>query len=98
MRNNINLHRSNCKKAEKTSKSQLVDAVVADRVVDRVILVEPEVEQEEYVDKLPPFFGNIETELAKEYHKFEQMFKFPLNPAFYTQTFARRPKNLKGAD
>jgi hypothetical protein len=39
--------------------------------------------EEVYVDKLPPFFGSVEAELQKEHAKYDEMFRFPLNPAFY---------------
>lgn len=52
---------------------------------------------ETYVDVLPPFFGSIETELSKEHAKFDEMFCFPLNPAFY-KCFTRHPKRMQAVN
>ena len=46
-------------------------------------------------EKLPPFLGNVESQLHKEYNQFQRMFEIPINPAFFKSTNIRQPKKLQ---
>ena len=46
-------------------------------------------------EKLPPFLGNVETHLKREYNQFQRMFEIPINPAFFKSTNIRQPKKLQ---
>jgi hypothetical protein len=53
--------------------------------------------KEVYVDKLPHFIGNVGAELQKEHAKYDEMFRFPLNPAFYKSSHTRHTRPMQAA-
>ena len=46
-------------------------------------------------EKLPPFIGNVEGALHKEFNNYSQKFEFPINPAFFNSTNIRQPPKLQ---